>query len=79
MPGVQPFQVSSSGQLSLPASARHRWHLDGGGPVDVVDLGYAVLTMPRGAARRLLADLLDRETHARFVADLPDDDELATT
>ena len=64
---VQEYQVSSSGQMSLPASARHRWHLDKGGPVDVLDLGFGVLTLPKGGGRRLLSDLLSREEHARFV------------
>ncbi|HEY1827640.1 MAG TPA: hypothetical protein VGF87_06440, partial [Acidimicrobiales bacterium] len=38
MANVQEYLVSSSGQLSLPAAARHRWDLDQGGPVDVLDL-----------------------------------------
>lgn len=70
--------MSSSGQLSLPAAARHRWKLDDGGPVDVIDLGYGVLTVPQGHGRRLLADLLSREDHAEFVASLADDPDLAT-
>lgn len=65
--------------MSLPAEARHRWDLDDGGPVDVVDLGYAVLTLPRGEGRRLLDDLLSRDEHAAFVGSLADDAELATT
>jgi hypothetical protein len=65
--------------MSLPAAARHRWHLDGGGPVEVIDLGFGVLTVPEGESRRLLADLLTREEHATFVASLGDDPELATT
>jgi hypothetical protein len=77
--GVQEFLVSSSGQMSLPASARHRWHLDDGGPVDVIDLGFAVLTVPRGEGHRLLDDLVSRETHAAFVRSLADDTDLATT
>jgi hypothetical protein len=76
---VQEYLVSSSGQMSLPATARHRWHLDGGGPVDVVDLGFGVLTVPKGNGRRLLDDLVDREQHARFVRDLADDADLATS
>jgi len=76
--GVQEYLVSSSGQMSLPASARHRWGLDGGGPVDVVDLGFGVLTVPQGAGRRLLGDLLSREDHADFVRSLADDPDLAT-
>ena len=76
---VRQYLVSSSGQMSLPAAARHRWNLDDGGPVDVVDLGFGVLTLPRGEGRRLLGDLVSREEHAAFVQSLADDPELATT
>ena len=79
MSGARQYLVSSSGQMSLPAAARHRWDLDGGGPVDVVDLGFAVLTLPRGEGRRLLGDLLSRDEHAAFVRSLDGDPELATT
>ena len=44
--GVQQYLVSSSGQVSSPAAARHRWGLDRGGPVDVIDLGFAVVMLP---------------------------------
>ena len=47
MADVQKYLVSSSGQLSLPAAARHRWNLDHGGPVDVIDLGFAVMMLPK--------------------------------
>ncbi len=76
---VQEYLVSSSGQMSLPASVRHRWNLDRGGPVDVIDLGFGVLTVPKGQGRRLLNDLLSREDHATFVRSLDDDADLATT
>ena len=76
---IQEYLVSASGQMSLPAAARHRWHLDGGGPVDVIDLGFGVLTAPRGTARTLLDDLVTREQHAEFVRSLDDDADLATT
>lgn len=79
MAGIQEYLVSSSGQLSLPAAARHRWNLDGGGPVEVVDLGFAVMMCPKGQARQLLDDLLPRDTHAEFVASLAGDPDLATT
>ena len=65
--------------MSIPAAARHRWHLDQGGPVDVIDLGFGVLTVPAGEAKRLLGDLLSREDHTTFVKSLADDPDLATT
>lgn len=79
MTGIREYLVSSSGQMSLPAEVRHRWQLDGGGSVDVVDLGFGVLTVPKGHARRLLADLLSHDDHAQFVKMLGDDPDLATT
>ena len=65
--------------MSLPAAVRHRWDLDDGGPVAVLDLGFGVLTLPVGQGRRLLGDLLSREEHAAFVRSLDDDPDLATT
>jgi bifunctional DNA-binding transcriptional regulator/antitoxin component of YhaV-PrlF toxin-antitoxin module len=79
MAEVQEYVVSSSGQMSLPANARHRWNLDHGGPVDVLDLGFGVLTVPRGQGRRLLGDLLSRDDHAAYVKSLAEDPDLATT
>ncbi|WP_420446660.1 hypothetical protein [Candidatus Poriferisodalis sp.] len=79
MNSVREYLVSSSGQMSLPAAARHRWSLDDGGPVDVLDLGFGVLTVPVGQGRRLLGDLLGREEHAAFVRTLSGDPGLATT
>jgi len=79
MSAIRQYLVSASGQMSVPASVRHRWHLDNGGPVDVIDLGFGVLTVPAGKAKRLLGDLLSREDHAAFVASLADDPDLATT
>jgi len=76
---VQEYLVSGSGQMSLPAAARHRWHLDDGGPVDVIDLGFGVLTLPSGTGRRLLDDLVTRDQHAERVRSLGDDPDLATT
>lgn len=76
---VQEYLVSASGQMSLPAGARHRWHLQGGGPVDVIDLGFGVLTLPKGTGRKLLNDLVTRDQHAQFVRSLDDDPDLATT
>jgi bifunctional DNA-binding transcriptional regulator/antitoxin component of YhaV-PrlF toxin-antitoxin module len=75
---IREYVVSSSGQLSLPAAARHRWNLDQGGPVDVLDLGFGVLAVPKGEGRRLLNDLLSREEHAEQVRALGTDADLAT-
>lgn len=76
--GAETFRVSSSGQMSLPAAVRHRWNLDDGGLVDVVDLGFGVLTVPAGAARRLLDEILTADAHYAAVA-AEDDPDLATT
>jgi bifunctional DNA-binding transcriptional regulator/antitoxin component of YhaV-PrlF toxin-antitoxin module len=75
---VKRYLVSASGQMSLPAEARHRWRLDDGGPVEVVDLGFGVLTVPVGQGDRIFRDLLSRDEQADFVASL-DDPDLKTT
>lgn len=41
-------KVSDRGQMALPAQARHRWGLDGGGAVGWVDLGDSILLVPGG-------------------------------
>jgi bifunctional DNA-binding transcriptional regulator/antitoxin component of YhaV-PrlF toxin-antitoxin module len=79
MRSIQQYLVSASGQMSVPAAVRHRWNLDQGGPVDVIDLGFAVLTVPVGVGQKLLGDLLSREDHAAFVSSLAEDPDLATT
>ena len=75
---IETFRVSTSGQMSLPAAARHRWHLDEGGEVDVVDLGFGVLTVPAGEASRLLDALLPAEDHYRAVESETDPDLMTT-
>ncbi len=40
------LKVSRRGQMSLPATARHRWGLDEGGEVCFLDLGDAILLLP---------------------------------
>ena len=67
MAQAQRYTVSASGQLSLPAAVRRRWHLERGGAVDVVDLGFGVLTVPAGATRRLLDSVLPADAHYRNV------------
>ena len=45
------LKVSVRGQMSLPASARHRWGLDEGGSVGFLDVGEAIVLIPGGVAR----------------------------
>ena len=55
-------RVSQRGQMSLPAEARHRWGLDGGGEVGYLDVGDAVILVPGGVddlRRRLLEAVTD--------------------
>ncbi len=78
MAQIEHFLISTSGQMSSPAAAQRRWGLTKGGSVDVLDLGFGVLTVPAGTGPALLTDLLSREAHVAFVADI-DDPELATT
>ena len=51
MPETGELRVSTRGQMSLPATARHRWHLDDGGEVGYLDLGDAVVIVPGGIER----------------------------
>ncbi len=72
------FLVSTSGQMSVPAAVRHRWGLDQGGRITVIDLGGAVVLLPPGARQELLAGALSADDHLRLVGQLEDPD-LATT
>jgi bifunctional DNA-binding transcriptional regulator/antitoxin component of YhaV-PrlF toxin-antitoxin module len=78
MPTSADFLVSTSGEVSLPAAVRHRWGLDHGGRVTVVDLDDAVILLPPGGREKLLANALTAEQHRQFVSDLEESD-LATT
>jgi bifunctional DNA-binding transcriptional regulator/antitoxin component of YhaV-PrlF toxin-antitoxin module len=73
------LRVSQRGQMSLPASTRHRWGLDEGGEVGYLDLGDAVLLIPGGVAtlRRHLLDAVTEADWASARAGFGDDD-LAT-
>lgn len=54
------LRVSQRGQMSLPASTRHRWGLDEGGEVGYLDLGDAIVLVPGGVGalrRQLLASV----------------------
>ncbi len=49
--------------MALPAEARRRWNLTGGGAVEVADLGDALVIVPAGLGG-LRAMLLDAVTEA---------------
>ena len=76
--GATEYLVSTSGQMSVPAAVRHRWGLEHGGRITVIDLGDAVVLLPPGAREKLLDEALSAEDHVRFVSSLNDPD-LATT
>ncbi len=78
MPAASEFLVSSSGRMSVPAAVRHRWGLDQGGRVTVVDLGDAVVLLPPGGRAELLCEALSAGDHLGLVAGL-DDPDLTTT
>lgn len=57
------LRVSARGQMSLPATARHRWRLDDGGKVGYLDIGDAIVIVP-GGIERLRGALLDAVSDA---------------
>ena len=67
MSSTGDLKVSSRGQMSLPASTRHRWGLDEGGQVGYLDIGDAVLLVP-GGVDRLRAALIDAVSDAGWEA-----------
>jgi len=71
---AEKFKVSTSGQMCLPAAVRHRWDLDAGGVVEVLDLGFGVLTMPAGGSGRLLDQLLPADEYRAAVKSVEDPD-----
>jgi bifunctional DNA-binding transcriptional regulator/antitoxin component of YhaV-PrlF toxin-antitoxin module len=58
MASTGDVRVSQRGQMSLPASARHRWGLDEGGEVGYLDIGDAVILVP-GGVTKLRRELLE--------------------
>jgi bifunctional DNA-binding transcriptional regulator/antitoxin component of YhaV-PrlF toxin-antitoxin module len=70
------YRVSNRGQLSFPASARHRWGIIDGGDVEVFDLGDAVVVLPGGSGttRKTLASALSAERYAKYVSQIEDPD-----
>jgi bifunctional DNA-binding transcriptional regulator/antitoxin component of YhaV-PrlF toxin-antitoxin module len=61
------LKVSSRGQMSLPATTRHRWGLDEGGEVGYLDVGDAIVIVP-GGVDRLRAALLGAVSDADWDA-----------
>ena len=58
---VVRHHVSHRGQLALPAETRRRWNIADGGPVEIADLGAAVLVVPADGdgLRGLLAQAIE--------------------
>lgn len=67
MPTSGELKVSSRGQMSLPASTRHRWGLVEGGELGYLDIGDAIVLVP-GGVDRLRTDLLGVVTDADWEA-----------
>lgn len=61
MTNAGEVRVSQRGQMSLPASARHRWGLEDGGDVSFIDVGDAVVLIPVGVDE-LRSRLIDAVT-----------------
>lgn len=72
------YLVSSSGQMSLPAAARRRWNLERGGPVEVIDLGNAIVVRPAEHPSRVLDEWHSADDHHWFVT-TDDEPDLKTT
>lgn len=75
MSGATTAKVSHRGQTNLPAELRHRWGIEQGGEVGIIDLGDAALIVPGGidAARRELRSVL-RDRYEDGLAALTDPD-----
>ena len=68
-------KVSHRGQTNLPAELRHRWGIEAGGEVGIIDLGHAALILPGGieAARQELRRVL-RDRYETGLVDIEDPD-----
>lgn len=64
MPSASTAKVSHRGQTNLPAELRHRWGIDDGGEVGIIDLGDAALIVPGGV--ELAREELRRVLHERY-------------
>jgi AbrB family looped-hinge helix DNA binding protein len=70
------FRVSARGQLSLPAEVRRRWGIEGGGSVEMIDLGTSVLLIPGGAGtlRRMVGEIVSPEMYEELLREVDDPD-----
>jgi bifunctional DNA-binding transcriptional regulator/antitoxin component of YhaV-PrlF toxin-antitoxin module len=75
VPTTSTAKVSHRGQTNLPAELRHRWGIDEGGEVGIIDLGDAALIVPGGikAARNELRRVL-RDRYEAGLAGIEDTD-----
>jgi bifunctional DNA-binding transcriptional regulator/antitoxin component of YhaV-PrlF toxin-antitoxin module len=73
--GTSTAKVSHRGQTNLPAELRHRWGIEHGGEVGIIDLGDAALVIPGGVetARLELRRVL-RERYEAGLANIDDPD-----
>jgi bifunctional DNA-binding transcriptional regulator/antitoxin component of YhaV-PrlF toxin-antitoxin module len=63
MTGISTAKVSHRGQTNLPSELRHRWGIEDGGEVGIIDLGDSALVIPGGievALRELRRVLQER-------------------
>lgn len=75
MPAITNARVSHRGQTSLPADLRHRWGIEEGGEIGIIDLGDAALVIPGGvqvARRELRRVLQGRYSKGLAAIDDPD-------
>lgn len=75
MNGVSTAKVSHRGQTNLPSELRHRWGIEDGGEVGIIDLGDSALVIPGGieVARRELHRVL-RERYEVGLGQIDDPD-----
>ena len=62
--------------MSLPAEARHRWGVEDGGEIGVIDLDGALLLIPGGieAARKAVRAAIADGRYERAVREIDDPD-----
>lgn len=75
MSGISTAKVSHRGQTNLPSELRHRWGIEEGGEVGIIDLGDSALVIPGGidVARRELRRIL-KERYETGLGQIEDPD-----